>query len=356
MYQYASGAQAPALVPEQGSILDALPSGKRSRGDSAFLKMLLSNMSAGTLTGRGGQFIQEVERSTQAQLKLSKQGQLYPGTQDRICIIAGDLSAVDQVIKRILGVIKEVADSGKDHSSGQGGRMIAKLVLPNSAATTIIGAGGANINRMTQQSQADIKFSEKGQCSVPNQRILVITGTFDQVSMVCSEVLCSIQEDPHLEGIMVHDGVEGAQPLSRFGGGPPVGAFSSSQQLLALSATTGFSAGLLGSGMGFANSALLAPVEIAFDVSEMMAGTIVGRGGGCIQNITQTTKANVQLSNKNAPPLGLMPGMRRVTITGTLNSVQAAHIMVVSKMLENPPPGDSGPWGIAPGNSKQQPL
>jgi len=33
----------------------------------------------------------------------------------------------------------------------------------------------------------------------------VITGAFEQVSVVCSEVLCSIQDDSHLEGIMVFD-------------------------------------------------------------------------------------------------------------------------------------------------------
>eukprot|EP00927_Polykrikos_kofoidii_P075245 TRINITY_DN71350_c0_g1_i1.p1 TRINITY_DN71350_c0_g1~~TRINITY_DN71350_c0_g1_i1.p1 ORF type:complete len:359 (+),score=53.06 TRINITY_DN71350_c0_g1_i1:44-1078(+) len=301
------------------------------------LKMLMTNMVAGTLTGRGGQAITEVEQSTQTKLKLSKQGHHYPGTSERICLCTGSLVGVSHALQRILLVIRDVADSGKDPAAGSSGRLIARLVLPNSAATLIIGAGGSMINSLTERSGAVMQFCEKGQASVPNQRVLTASGSFEQVGMACLEVLALVQSDSHLEGIMVHDGAMGSatgltpRAHSEAGGS---GASASHSQLAASPITL-----------------MQAQVEIGFDVSDMLAGTIVGKGGQFIQLVTQQTRTNVQLSPKHSPPAGVAEGMRRVVITGQLASVQAAHIMLVNRMLEKPPPDFNGPWGSAPGGT-----
>eukprot|EP00927_Polykrikos_kofoidii_P079206 TRINITY_DN75994_c0_g1_i1.p1 TRINITY_DN75994_c0_g1~~TRINITY_DN75994_c0_g1_i1.p1 ORF type:complete len:349 (-),score=56.75 TRINITY_DN75994_c0_g1_i1:107-1153(-) len=314
---------------------DALSMFATSALQTAHLKMLITNMVAGTLTGRGGQAITEVEQSTQTKLKLSKQGHHYPGTSERICLCTGSVAGVSQALQRILLVIKDVADSGKDPAAGTNGRLIARLVLPNSAATSIIGPGGSMINSLTERSGAILQFCDKGHASVPNQRVLTATGTFEQVGMVYLEIVTWVQADPHLEGIMVHDG----------GAGTSISTVPRS--------VTDHSAGSSIAPQSAANPAavMAAQVEIAFDVSDMLAGTIVGKGGQFIQLVTQQTKTNVQLSPKAQPPVGLVEGMRRVVITGQLASVQAAHIMLVSRMLEKPPPEFNGPWGSAPGGA-----
>jgi len=297
--------------------------------------MLLSNMVAGTLTGRGGQVIAEVEQSTETKVQLSRPGHRYPGTSERIALVNGELTGVRLAMQRILAIIEDVAASGKDPVAGGAGRIIARLVLPNSAVTTIIGPGGAGINSLTERSGADLKFSDKGQSAVHNQRILTVTGEFESVSMVCEDVLDRIQADDHLAGIMTHDTAS-----SSFGGS---GAMTAARVLVDAGTFSG------GTGTVTAMSAVSLPVEIAFDVSDMLAGTIVGKGGQTVNHVQAVTKANVKLSPKAQPPPDVQPGMRRVVISGPLESVHAAHMMIVESMMEKPPPNHEGAWGKAPG-------
>lgn len=311
------------------------PSCINSASGQAYLKILMTNMAAGTVTGRQGATIQEIERMTGATLKLSKQGANYPGTQERIGLISGEYMAVDNAMRRILQIIAEVALSGNDpaaavpHNQGGAGRIVARLVLPNSAVTGMMGAGGANINSMVQRTGASLQFSEKGACQVQNQRILTVSGGLEEVTTACAEIMQAIQGDSHLEGIMVHDQA-----------GPNFGAVSG----FAPAGRVGH-AGHAAPAAPQSSSALAANVEICFDISDMMAGTIVGRGGEFLRYVTQHTNVSVKVSKQNEQKVGLAQGMRRVVITGALGTVHAAHTMLVAKMFENPAPGESGPLG-----------
>merc|ERR1712106_10614 len=94
-----------------------------------------------------------------------------------------------------------------------------------------------------------------------------------------------------------------------------------------------------GSKGGKGDKAAKVSVEIAFDVSDMMAGTIVGKGGHFLKEVTRETRASVQLSHKSGSAPGLLEGMRRVVISGNLPAVHAAHVMVVDRMRATPEPG-----------------
>lgn len=356
--------------------------GKRLRASNGGnLKMLVSDMCAGTLTGRGGQAIVQVEQSTQTKVKLSRKGHHYPGSYERIVLVTGEQAGVGQALQRILLVIKECADSGKDQVAGSPEQMVARMVVPNSAATIVIGKGGSAINSLTERSGADLKFSERGQYQVHNQRVLTVAGSYDAVVKASIEVLYAIQEDEHMESIMLHDGPAGSSPAPVASmhrpliaapyppPPPPTGPGNqvSSSTASALSRAFGVSitsapapayAPPPPAAHALAAQAAHAPpvqdpslVEIGFDVIDMMAGTIVGKRGAFIQQVTQQTKASVQISPQNQPPEGIEQGMRRVVISGTLTSVHMAHAMLVQRMAENPSPDHTGPWGRAPGHA-----
>merc|ERR1712203_336183 len=98
------------------------------------------------------------------------------------------------VLERILSTIRGAAESGKDASSGDGDQMFASLVLPDSAAVTVIGRGGATINELTRVSGAGLQFSERNFNS-NQQRVLKVTGQYDAVRGACMEVLSLTQSD-----------------------------------------------------------------------------------------------------------------------------------------------------------------
>ena len=76
--------------------------------------------------------------------------------------------------------------------------------------------------------------------------------------------------------------------------------------------------------------ATLCTFEIA--LPEVMVSSVMGVGGKLISDLTQTTGARVQLSGKGE----YIPGTynRKLTITGPILSVQAAHMVVTQKILK----------------------
>ena len=76
--------------------------------------------------------------------------------------------------------------------------------------------------------------------------------------------------------------------------------------------------------------ATLCTFEIA--LPEVMVSSVMGVSGKLISDLTQTTGARVQLSGKGE----YIPGTynRKLTITGPILSVQAAHMVVTQKILK----------------------
>ena len=125
--------------------------------DGSFtLKFLISPSAAGSVIGKGGATINEFQALTGARIQLSRNREVFPGTNDRVVIVSGDLSAILQVLHLI--ITKLVADGEGIDRMGQ--PQVA-LVVPNSSCGCIIGKGGAKIRSFVEDSQADIKLSNQ---------------------------------------------------------------------------------------------------------------------------------------------------------------------------------------------------
>ena len=66
------------------------------------LKLLVSNAAAGAVIGRGGGAIGAVQAATGARVQLARAGDTYPGTPDRVLLVAGPLAAVLTALHLIL--------------------------------------------------------------------------------------------------------------------------------------------------------------------------------------------------------------------------------------------------------------
>merc|ERR1712232_251095 len=69
---------------------------------------------------------------------------------------------------------------------------------------------------------------------------------------------------------------------------------------------------------------------IFFQVTELQAGGILGKGGWQIKEITQFTRTKIQLSPRDTA--GGVDAMRTVEITGRAEDVQAAHLLLLKCM------------------------
>ena len=66
------------------------------------LKLLVSNNVAGSIIGRSGQTISELQTQSSTRIKISQSGDFYPGTQDRVCLVQGQPNNVRSATNLLL--------------------------------------------------------------------------------------------------------------------------------------------------------------------------------------------------------------------------------------------------------------
>ena len=164
------------------------------------VKMLVSNNVAGSIIGRSGQSISELQAQSSSRIKLSQAGDFYPGTSDRVCLIQGDQAqvkaAISLIIKRINELQKQAEQRVQEqsHRHEEGGEeeeqdqdhgapstsndekedadaedeslslpsFIVRVLVPTPACGMIIGRGGSNIKNMAELSGvSSIRLSPK---------------------------------------------------------------------------------------------------------------------------------------------------------------------------------------------------
>merc|ERR1719352_1779944 len=67
-----------------------------------FLKFVLSNSAAGALIGKGGADMKTLEAEHGVAMKLSAGRSFFPGTQDRVLLMAGEATALIATIPIVL--------------------------------------------------------------------------------------------------------------------------------------------------------------------------------------------------------------------------------------------------------------
>ena len=68
----------------------------------AAIKLLVSNNVAGSIIGRSGQTISDLQMESVTRIKLSQSNDCYPGTQDRVCLVQGHPENVKTAINLLL--------------------------------------------------------------------------------------------------------------------------------------------------------------------------------------------------------------------------------------------------------------
>lgn len=111
------------------------------------IKILVSNNVAGSIIGRSGSTISDLENQSASRIKLSQTGVYFPGTSDRVCLLQGTL----QSVKSAAGlVLRKLFDLQFNASSSQHGRASEKK-MPDETT------GGLNEK---DSSQANIEVGQ----------------------------------------------------------------------------------------------------------------------------------------------------------------------------------------------------
>eukprot|EP00921_Rhytidocystis_pertsovi_P021272 GHVQ01033959.1.p1 GENE.GHVQ01033959.1~~GHVQ01033959.1.p1 ORF type:complete len:452 (+),score=81.89 GHVQ01033959.1:720-2075(+) len=210
------------LVEEVTSGGQATPYAKKTFNGPCFVKLLVNNILAGSIIGKGGSVIGQIEHETGSCLKLSPANCYFPLTQDRIVVVSGKQEQINNAILIILDKLKDspalqgVAAAaaaaaqygGAADPYGMGGvtgveggaqrpSMQLRMVVPKSCVSAVIGKGGAQIKQMQEATGARIQISNREEGL--NERILTISGNFAALQRAALSVAATIQADPNLK-------------------------------------------------------------------------------------------------------------------------------------------------------------
>jgi len=276
--------------------------------DGFTLKFLISPSAAGSVIGKGGATINEFQAQTGARIQLSRNREVFPGTNDRVVMLSGDLSAILQVLHMIM--TKLVADGEGIDRMGQ---PQVVLVVPNSSCGCIIGKGGAKIRSFVEDSRADIKLSNQDRM-LPgcNDRTLTVTGSIDHVLRGVALVATTLVEDPSYNTLVLRPSTYGVHsPITSQGG----------SGRRSIDGSGGFRRG---SANGSDETSILVTIPDA------LIGAVLGRGGRTIAEIQVASGCRIKVSDRDDFFEGTTN--RKVVITGAPEGVQMANILLTQKI------------------------
>jgi len=286
--------------------------------------MLISNNTAGVLIGKGGGALQELQSSTNCVVKLSPAGAFYPGTSgQRVAAVAGEQQAVEASIQTIVGALSE-ADRQMSEREGRPleDRVSLQVAIPNSACGLVIGSKGATQKQIRDQTGIAIKITPLAEATVPGERVATLMGPKKAVIDAAVEVCRAVQQDDTLGQHLQTPADTGGGAAAAWMPTPPPRAAG-------------------GKGKGSSESWTPAPSNsfngpdltctIYFEVSDMEAAHIIGKGGAFLQTIIKSTGAQVKLTKR-----GEIAGtsQRQVSVTGPISAVHSAHRSLVQRAIE----------------------
>ncbi|XP_065661780.1 RNA-binding protein Pasilla [Hydra vulgaris] len=352
-------------------------SSKRTHTESTpLLKVLIPNYAAGAIIGKGGANIGELQSRYGAKIRLSPNGEFYPGTEERIVILTGDVSQIidlhNYIIDKVHADSMEGPKGMRDEDRGQK----VKIVCPNATAGLVIGRGGSTIKSLQEETKAKIMISGRDESKVMGERIITIAGNTEQRIEASRQVIGKIAADAEnmSNKNLTYSGSgrnsNGVSNYSHLGnndiGQTLQGSFSAlgsmlgnlqhnqkSQQLLSSltqnplallsqsglanqlglgGSNSGGGFGQMGQNFGSVTNQIKTTVSIQMEIPDVLVGAILGKHGKTVHEFIQFSGAKIQFSAKN----DFAPGTtdRILTIQGDLNQTQIAYFLINQKIMQ----------------------
>lgn len=160
------------------------------------IKILIPVYCAGACIGKDGLEIQRIKNESGSRVKVSRNRDLFPRTDERVVLVSGTPDQVLEVIKFIQDKIqnenppdnRKVNPKRKDQ---------VKIIVAHSAAGRIIGRKGDKVNKLKEDFNVKVYITNKDE-NIPtlNERVVTIEGTPENVRETAKDIIKSIQENP----------------------------------------------------------------------------------------------------------------------------------------------------------------
>lgn len=287
-------------VSDAGATGD-VPSG----GQQVVCKLLVSNATAGSVIGKAGQTIEQIQRSSGARVQLSRAGEFYPGTSERVLLLSGSLHAVLTAIFLMLEKLpKNTAPPTRGTRPSSEDQV--KLAVSRKLCGAVIGQKGQTVRDFMTDSGATIRVQPLSELTPSDpERLITILGGRDQVLRAVALVLNTLSADDKYATYM--------------------------ELTLQLANTQGL---VPASGAGSAKSAFAAvKTTLTMFLPDEDVGAILGKRGQTITQIQQSAKVGIKISDRTK--MDPTTNEREVVVSGTFAAIHLATAMLAEKLSQN---------------------
>ena len=148
------------------------------------VKILVPPHVAGSIIGKGGAQIKELQSTYDVVIKLSQNNQFYPesnkfAASERIVLITGPLDQIYKVAEFVNNLVRSPPSRGDAESlvnmTDNRRTQMMKIVVTNTTAGMIIGKGGATVKGLNETYDVRIQASQKDDI-VMGERVISILG------------------------------------------------------------------------------------------------------------------------------------------------------------------------------------
>ncbi|KAL3630091.1 hypothetical protein CASFOL_023075 [Castilleja foliolosa] len=291
---------------------------------TTYLRFLLSNAEAGSVIGKGGSTINDIQSQSGARIQLSRNFEYFPGTSDRVIMVSG---RVDDILKAVDLILSKLLDEAGDETAPESK---IRLVVPNSSCGGIIGKGGSIIRTLIEDSRASIKISSQDNYYPGlHDRLVTVSGALVDQMRAVELILLKLIDDQYY-----HQSANVPFPYAVM--------------------YNGMNHGLNGGGGKYQNNRV--PNKWCFEtnisifnlhceetqvqedksssitigIADEHIGLVVGRGGRNIMELSQLSGARIKISDRGDFMTGTSD--RKVTITGSQRAIDLAESMISRKI------------------------
>lgn len=277
-----------------------------SGGQQVVAKLLISNAAAGSVIGKAGQTIEQIQKNSGARVQLSRAGEFYPGTSERVLLLSGPLHSVLTAV--FLMLEKLPREPGSPRSAARGREDVVKMAVSRKLCGAVIGQKGQTIRDFMQDSGATIRVQPLSELTPSDsERIISVLGSRDCVLRAVALILNTLSADDKFNAYM---------DLTL--------QLASTQGLVpAVRASTGKSS--LSNARAVLTMALL----------DEDVGAILGKKGQTLTQIQQNAKVAIKISDRSK--MDPHTHEREVTLSGSYAGIQLACAMISEKLSANKP-------------------
>ncbi|CAM9915833.1 unnamed protein product, partial [Scytosiphon promiscuus] len=167
------------------------------------IKFLVPNYLAGSLIGKKGATIKDIQLKTSCMVRIATSGMYYPGTMERAVLVAGDVEGVKKACSLILHTL-HVPDNNESgcaklvsQEKADTVEVTQRMLIPLTAGGLVIGRKGANITALLEASGAKVALGQKADVKV-HERLVTVQGKLTAANKAVEMLVDKLMEEPVL--------------------------------------------------------------------------------------------------------------------------------------------------------------